>query len=107
MSIDYKARWADHLVPPPSHRDQRPTNQLVSPDMTQQNLMLLFAGALLIGLIGVVIDRLNFPQKKFRPKTIAPDQDGQQRDRTGAHITQFTPDPNLPALSGDNPAPQE
>lgn len=55
--------------------------------MTQQDLMLLFAGAVLLGLIGVVIDRLNFPQKRFRPKTTMVEKGRRSRDRTGAHIT--------------------
>ncbi len=79
--------------------------------MSQQNLMLLFVGAVLVGLIAVVIDRLNFPQKRFRPKTVRPTDRGPQRDRTGAHITQFVPDSDSSTGTstgpGDNPSPQE
>ncbi len=62
--------------------------------MTQQNLMLLFAGAVILGLIGVVIDRLNFPQKPFRPKTTMVEKGRPSRDRTGAHITDLADDTN-------------
>lgn len=54
--------------------------------MTQQTVLLLAGAGVILGMIGVVIDRLNFPQPKFRAKgvRIAPDQ--ASRDRTGAHI---------------------
>ncbi len=70
-------------------RDQALIFRLVSVDMTQQNLMLLFVGAVLLALIGVVIDRLNFPQKPFRPKTTMVEKGWHTRDRTGAHITEL------------------
>lgn len=60
--------------------------------MSQQNLILLFVGAALLGLIAVVIDRLNFPQKRFRPKTVALEKKKRHRDRTGAHITDLADD---------------
>ncbi len=64
--------------------------------MTQQTVLLLCAGGLLLGLIAVVIDRLNFPQRKFQAKTveIEADERGSRRDRTGAHIVDFDPKPN-------------
>lgn len=46
----------------------------------------LIVGALLLGALGVVIDRVNFPQKPFKPKRIETSDLGQARDRTGAHI---------------------
>ncbi len=63
--------------------------------MTQQTILLLCAGGLLLGLIAVVIDRINFPQRKFEPKSIKiePDERGAKRDRTGAHIVDFDPKP--------------
>lgn len=49
-------------------------------------ILLLCAGAMVLALIAVLIDRLNFPQAKFRAKQIKPSEKGQTRDRTGAHI---------------------
>ncbi|MDH3678546.1 MAG: hypothetical protein OEV40_01225 [Acidimicrobiia bacterium] len=46
----------------------------------------LVLGALLLGALAVVIDRVNFPQKPFRPKRIETSGEGAARDRTGAHI---------------------
>ena len=50
---------------------------------------------MILGLIAVVIDRLNFPQRKFRPKTVSiePKERRAARDRTGAHIVDFDPKP--------------
>jgi hypothetical protein len=55
--------------------------------VTQNTIYLLCAGGLILGLIAVVIDRLNFPQRRFvaRGVRISPG-DGATRDRTGAHI---------------------
>lgn len=53
--------------------------------MTQQTVLLLAGAGLILGLIAVVIDRLNFPQPKFRAKGVRVG-DEQRRDRTGAHI---------------------
>ena len=46
----------------------------------------LLLGAILLGALAVVIDRVNFPQKPFRPKRIETGVRGAARDRTGAHI---------------------
>jgi len=46
----------------------------------------LVVAALLLGALAVVLDRVNFPQKPFRPKRIRPAASGPGRDRTGAHI---------------------
>ncbi len=54
--------------------------------MTQQTVLLLAGAGVILGLIAVVIDRLNFPQPKFRAKGVRIDDDEQARDRTGAHI---------------------
>ncbi len=54
--------------------------------MTQQTVLLLAGSGLVLGLIAVVIDRLNFPQPKFRAKGVKVVDGRQARDRTGAHI---------------------
>ncbi len=55
--------------------------------MTQGQILLLCLGGLMLGVIAVVIDRLNFPQRKFRAKAFEVDLDEHEtRDRTGAHI---------------------
>lgn len=54
--------------------------------LTGNMVFLLCAAALILALIAVLVDRLNFPQKRFRPKQIKPSQRGPTRDRTGAHI---------------------
>ena len=54
--------------------------------MEQNVVFLLIGAAIVLGLIAVLIDRLNFPQKRFRPKAVAVDHKGRARDRTGAHI---------------------
>jgi len=48
----------------------------------------LIVGAVLLGALAVVIDRVNFPQKPFRPKRIETGERGAARDRTGAHIVE-------------------
>jgi hypothetical protein len=50
----------------------------------------LVVGALLLGLLAVVIDRVNFPQKPFRAKRIEPGARGAARDRTGAHVVEIS-----------------
>lgn len=55
------------------------------------SVMSLVIGALLLGTIAVVLDRINFPQRPFRPKRIkAGGTGGPGRDRTGAHIVDVT-----------------
>ncbi len=56
--------------------------------MTQQTVLILAGAGLILGLIAVVIDRLNFPQPKFRAKGVRVGED-QARDRTGAHIVEL------------------
>lgn len=53
----------------------------------------LVLGALLLGVLAVVVDRVNFPQKPFRAKRIETGERGAARDRTGAHIVDETPAP--------------
>jgi hypothetical protein len=56
--------------------------------MDATSLLLMLGAAILLGLIAVVIDRLNFSQPKFRPRKIEVEIDkGKTRDRTGSHIT--------------------
>lgn len=54
--------------------------------LTGNLVFLLAAAALILALIAVLVDRLNFPQPRFRPKQIKPSQQSPTRDRTGAHI---------------------
>lgn len=55
--------------------------------MTQNTIYLLCGGGIILGLIAVVIDRLNFPQRRFVAKGVRVNRDrGASRDRTGAHI---------------------
>ncbi len=63
--------------------------------MDQNTVFLLIGGAIVLGLIGVLIDRINFPQKRFRPKAVTIDpkaKAGASRDRAGAHIIDVTSD---------------
>ncbi len=57
--------------------------------MTTNQILLLCAGALVLGLIAVVVDRLNFPQRKFVAKQVEVDLGDRTRDRTGAHILDY------------------
>lgn len=50
------------------------------------SVLSMVIGALVLGLIAVVLDRINFPQRPFRPKQIRTGSGGPSRDRTGAHI---------------------
>ncbi len=50
----------------------------------------LVIGALLLAALAVVIDRVNFPQKPFRPQRIEPGMGRAVRDRTGAHIVEVS-----------------
>lgn len=47
----------------------------------------LVIGALVLSVLAVLVDRLNFPQRPFKPRTVAL-TDGKEppRDRTGAHL---------------------
>lgn len=49
--------------------------------------LVLMGGSLVLAALAVLIDRLNFPQRPFRPRTVEP-VNGRppRRDRTGAHI---------------------
>lgn len=50
-------------------------------------MILATAGALILAAAAVAIDRLNFPQRPFRPEQL-PDGKVVRRDRTGAHIVE-------------------
>ncbi|MGF1595664.1 MAG: hypothetical protein ACFCVK_01840 [Acidimicrobiales bacterium] len=52
----------------------------------------LILGGLTLSALAVVIDRVNFPQKPFRPKRIETRRGGAARDRTGAHILEVDED---------------
>lgn len=55
--------------------------------MDQTTVFLLIGASVVVALIGVVIDRINFPQRRFRPKAVdIGHKGGPSRDRTGAHI---------------------
>lgn len=56
------------------------------------SVLSLILGALVLSLIAVVLDRLNFPQRPFRPKQIRTERGGPSRDRTGAHIVDIVED---------------
>ena len=56
------------------------------------SVLALVLGALFLSLIAVLIDRINFPQRRFRPKQIRTGERGSTRDRTGAHIVEVPPD---------------
>ena len=62
----------------------------------------LVVAALLLGGLAVVIDRVNFPQKPFRPKRIRTGERGVSRDRTGAHILDV-PEEEFDDRPGDDP----
>jgi hypothetical protein len=65
----------------------------------------LIIGSVLLATLAVVLDRVNFPQKPFRPKRIEVPARGTARDRTGAHIMDEPDDPFETSSSegGDGP----
>ena len=46
----------------------------------------LVLGALTLSVLAVVLDRINFPQRPFKPRQVDLSQGSVTRDRTGAHI---------------------
>ena len=61
--------------------------------MAEDVVFQLIGAALILGLIAVLLDRINFPQKRFRPKGVAIGPKlGNARDRTGAHIIDLDED---------------
>ena len=61
--------------------------------MDENTVFLLIGAAMILGLIAVLIDRINFPQRRFRPKVVAIDRKSPaSRDRTGAHIIDLKSD---------------
>ncbi len=59
-------------------------------NLTASNLFLMCLAALVLAVVAVVIDRVNFPQKPFKAKLVKPAQRGPTKDRTGAHILEQT-----------------
>jgi hypothetical protein len=59
--------------------------------VTTQALLVLAGIGLLVALVSVLIDRLNFPQPRFRARKVVYDRRGPHRDRTGAHIVDDMP----------------
>lgn len=55
-------------------------------ELTASTIFLLALGALFLAGIAVLVDRLNFPQPRFRPRQLRPSESTPIRDRTGAHI---------------------
>ncbi|MEL6984895.1 MAG: hypothetical protein AAFO29_20870 [Actinomycetota bacterium] len=55
-------------------------------ELTGSTVFLLALGALFLALIAVLVDRLNFPQARFRGRQVRPSESNPSRDRTGAHI---------------------
>ncbi len=55
--------------------------------MNQSTVLLLCLGGVVLSAIAVIIDRVNFPQRRFRPRSIRIDPRSRRtRDRTGAHV---------------------
>lgn len=55
--------------------------------MPTSTVIVLLIGALILGAVAVIVDRLNFPQRRFvARKTVIDREEGRARDRTGAHI---------------------
>ena len=61
----------------------------------------LVLGALILGTLAVVLDRVNFPQRPFQAKRIKIPQRGSSRDRTGAHILDESEDDAADAIAPD------
>lgn len=55
-------------------------------ELNADTIFLMALGALILAFIGVLIDRLNFPQPRFRARQTRPSESNPTRDRTGAHI---------------------
>lgn len=73
--------------------------------VTTGSIIWLLIGSLILAVLAVVVDRINFPQKPFRARRIRTSDDGASRDRTGAHIVdEFDDDPS-DAASGPQRAP--
>lgn len=58
--------------------------------MSGATLTWLILGALALSVLAVVLDRVNFPQRPFRPRGLDVEKGDVARDRTGAHIIEET-----------------
>lgn len=61
----------------------------------------LVLGALALSVLAVVLDRVNFPQRPFRPRGLDVTRGPVARDRTGAHIVDEIEEPG----PGPGPGP--
>ena len=62
--------------------------------MSTTSILLLLLGGLVVAAIAVIIDRLNFPQRAFKPRQVEVGEGhATTRDRTGAHIRQLEQTP--------------
>ena len=78
--------------------------------MSQSTILLLCGGGLILAFIAVIIDRLNFPQRRFVARGTRVDgRAGPTRDRTGAHIVtvETSPSPESERPTRDHPASVE
>lgn len=64
--------------------------------ITAGTIVWLLLGSLILAGLAVVLDRVNFPQKPFRPRRIHTGARGASRDRTGAHIIEVEPEGEEP-----------
>lgn len=55
-------------------------------ELTSSTIFLMAIGALVLAFIAVLVDRLNFPQPRFRARQVRPSESTPSRDRTGAQI---------------------
>ncbi len=63
--------------------------------LNTDSILLLCLGALALAVIAVLLDRVNFPQRRFKAKQIRVAEEGPARDRTGAHIVDIEPPEQL------------
>jgi len=59
--------------------------------MTGSALLWMTIAAVLLSGLAVVLDRVNFPQRPFRSRSVITEGKGAKRDRTGAHVAHEEP----------------